>query len=88
MNANGRLTAPPLDEVALVTNSVCGKVLASRFSQLSTRGIALETSSLGLAAPPCAEPLARSRSSADLRFWTPLPAAATHHLSHPVEVAV
>jgi hypothetical protein len=47
MNANGRLTAPPQVEVALVTNSVCGMVFRGAFKQLSTRGIPLDTSSFG-----------------------------------------
>lgn len=86
MNANGRLTAPPLDEVALVTNSVC-RVFTSRLVTLAARGIAMEISSLGPEAPPLAVSQERSRLRADSRFWTALQAAATHHPS-PFEVAV
>lgn len=87
MNANGRLTAPPLDEVALVTNSVCGNVLKSALSHLTTRGIAREISSFGPEAPPCAVAQERSRSRADSRFWIHLLAAATRRLLRPLEVA-
>ena len=86
MNANGRLTAPPLNEVALVTNSVCS-VFASKVVKLAARGIAMEISSLGPEAPRSAVSQERSRLRADSRFWTALQAAATHHPS-PLEVAV
>jgi hypothetical protein len=41
MNVNGRLTAPPLPEVALVTNSVDGIVLEGGNDQPKTRGTTL-----------------------------------------------
>ena len=47
MNVNGRLTAPPLTEVALVTNSVDGIVLEGGKDQPKTRGTTLAKWSLG-----------------------------------------
>ena len=41
MNVNGRLTAPPQDEVALVTNSVDGIVWEGRDEWPETRGTTL-----------------------------------------------
>jgi hypothetical protein len=83
MNVNGRLTAPPLFEAELVTNSVYGKVFAGGSFNPAARGIPLETSLLGSSAPPRAEWLGRQRS----RFWIPFAVAATQVLSHPGEAA-
>lgn len=47
MNGNGRLTAPPQVEVALVTNSVDGMVLEGRMAWPTTRGTTLASFSPG-----------------------------------------
>jgi hypothetical protein len=47
MNVNGRLTAPPLVEVRLVTNSGYGIVSEGRNDQPTTRGTTLANWSLG-----------------------------------------
>jgi hypothetical protein len=47
MNVNGRLTAPPQVEVALVTNSVDDMVSEGRNDRPETRGSTLAFSSLG-----------------------------------------
>ncbi len=47
MNGNGRLTAPPQVEVALVTNSVDGMVLEGRMAWPTTRGTSLASFSPG-----------------------------------------
>jgi hypothetical protein len=47
MNVNGRLTAPPQVEVALVTNSVDDMVSEGRNSRPRTRGTTLAFSSFG-----------------------------------------
>lgn len=47
MNGNGRLTAPPQLEVALVTNSVYGMMLEGRNSGPTTGGITLASFSPG-----------------------------------------
>ncbi len=87
MNANGRLTTPPLDEVALVTNSVCDTLNVSRLFSLTSRGNLLEISSIGLSSPPNAGSAVRSRNRTDLRFWTQHPAAAAHSFSDSAGVA-
>ena len=47
MNVNGRLTAPPEVEVALVTNSVVGMVSEGWMVELTTGGITLAKVSPG-----------------------------------------
>ena len=47
MNVNGRLTAPPQVEVALVTNSVHGMMFAGRMVEPGTRDITLASFSTG-----------------------------------------
>jgi hypothetical protein len=47
MNVNGRLTAPPRVEVALVTNSVDGMVFGGRMVAPTTRGTTLASFSTG-----------------------------------------
>ena len=47
MNVNGRLTAPPQVEVALVTNSVDGMVSEGRMTWSETRGTTLASFSTG-----------------------------------------
>ena len=48
MNGNGRLTAPPEVEVALVTNSVDGMVLEGGMARPTTRGTTLASFSPGI----------------------------------------
>ena len=88
MNANGRLTTPPHDEVALVTNSVCDEANAGRLFEHASRGTVLEISSIGHLAPPSAGSEVCSRTCTDLRFWTQHPAAAAQSFSDSAGVAV
>ena len=80
MNVNRRLTAPPLDEVELVTNSVCAILLEGVGKKPEASGTPLESFSLftrlgmrGLRS------LGRSRFGGGLQ-WKVEPVSATQSL--------
>jgi hypothetical protein len=84
MNVNGRLTAPPQFEVALVTNSVCDMVFEGASNQPAARGTSLDTSFFG--------PLRHARSAGRVRaqrklldFGQALPVTAAHLPSVPAK---
>ena len=84
MQVNGRLTAPPQFEAALVTNSVFGIASKGRASRSSARGTTLAQSSLG------SSPLFRLVRRAGQVFASAhrlgkfYPVSAAHNLSTPL----
>ena len=87
MQVNGRLTAPPQLEAALVTNSVEVILREGGFDRTSARGIPLEQPSLGNSFRRCfVQRPGRACESADsLRKFDPVSAA--HLLSASQEAA-
>jgi hypothetical protein len=83
MHVNGRLTAPPLLEVALVTNSVCGMLHQGTHDTPLASGSPLEDIKFGSRLPR-AQTVRRALGLASRLL---LPVAAPHLLSAPWEAA-
>ena len=90
MNGNGRLTAPPQVEVALVTNSVDGMVSGGWMYGLTTGGTTLAKFSPGPGRRTRDErgfPCAGRRAVAGAHGYGIAPVSATHQLSVSQEAA-